>query len=425
MQRALLAILAALAVPNAATAENWPAWRGPRGDGTSAEAIAPVRWGPQENVRWKTPVGGRGHSSPVVWDDRVFLTTCREEQRERVLLCLNRTDGKVLWERVVVTAPLEKLHPLNSFASSTPATDGRHVFVTFLADPDVQVACYDFDGRRVWLRSPGKFASRHGFCSSPALHKDLVIVNCDQDGDGYLVALDRATGAERWRTERPNKTRSYCPPLIVEAGGRTQVVLSGSKCVAAYDPDTGKQLWILDGPTEQFAASLVSGDNLLFLTAGYPTYHLMAIRPDGRGNVTDTHVVWHHDKVKPTDAAYVPAPVVRDGLLYVVADTGWASCLDARTGKRLWKERLGRRHSASPVIVGPHVYFPDDTGETWVVKAAAKYELVGRNKLGEEVFASPAVSRGQLFLRTTGHLYCIEEAGQGPRLSAPGGAARR
>jgi outer membrane protein assembly factor BamB len=389
-----------------ARADEWPGWRGPRGDGVSDDSNVPLRWSRTENVRWKVAVPGRGHSSPVVWGDRVFVTSCREKEQERVLLCYDRRDGKLLWQRVVLTAPLEKLHGLNSHASSTPATDGRHVFVTFLADPHVRVVCYDFNGNRVWDRSPGTFSSRHGFCSSPCLYKDLVIVNADQDADGYLVALDRATGAERWRTARPNQTRSYCPPVVFDVAGRKQLVLTGSKCAAGYDPDTGRQNWIVDGPTEQFVASMVERDGLVFLTAGFPTYHVMAIRPDGSGNVTTTHVVWH-DATTKTGAAYVPSPIVHGKSLYVVSDEGWLNCFDAATGRRRWKERLGRHHSASPVSAGGYLFFLDDSGETWVLHAGDKLDVVARNKLGEECRGSPAVAHGQLFIRTLEHLYCI------------------
>jgi outer membrane protein assembly factor BamB len=381
-------------------AENWPSWRGPRGDGTSRETIAPLRWSSQDNVAWKTAVPGKGHSSPVVWGDRVFVTTCLEQDGRRLLLCYNRRDGKLLWEQVVLTAELEKLHALNSRASSTPATDGRHVYVSFLANPRMQVACYDMDGHLVWRKSPGEFHSRHGFCSPPILYKDMVILNGDQDAVAWLVALDKSTGAERWRTDRPNRTRSYCPPLIVEAGGKTQLVLSGSKCVAGYDPDTGKQLWLIDGPTEQYVASLVFANGLFFMTAGFPTYHLMAIKPDGA-------VAWHHDRLPERQASYVPSPIAHGEYFFVVSDPGFLTCLDARTGKKLWFERLGQHHSASPISVGDNLYFVSDDGVTYVVKAGPRFELVSKNPLGDECYASPAVSRGQIFIRTLHNLYCI------------------
>ncbi|HJT77561.1 MAG TPA: PQQ-binding-like beta-propeller repeat protein, partial [Gemmataceae bacterium] len=324
-----------------------------------------------------------------------------------VLLCLDRRDGKVLWQRVVLTAPLEKKHKLNSYASSTPATDGKHVWVSFLAYPRMVVVCYDLDGNEVWRVSPGEFHSVHGFCSPPVLYKDLVILNGDQDAKAYIVALEKQTGKERWRADRPNRTRSYCPPLVIDAGGRKELVLSGSKCVASYDPDTGKQRWIIDGPTEQFVASLVYRHGLLCLTAGFPTYHLMGIRPGGEGNVTKTAVAWHHDYGKRPEVPYVPSPIAFGDYFAVVSDGGWATCVEIETGNRVWRGRLGGHHSASPVAAGGYLYFPADDGTTYVLRAGPKFEVVARNELDEAIRSSPAVAHGQLFLRTLEHLYCI------------------
>jgi hypothetical protein len=416
MTRVIRISLVVLALAAPVWAEDWPGWRGPRGDGTSSEANVPVRWSATENVAWKVPIRGKGYSSPIVWGDRVFLTTCLEDQKNRVLLALDRRSGKGLWERVVLTAPLEKKNPLNSYASSTPATDGNHVWVTFLEFPNVQVVCYDVEGKEVWRRSPGKLYSIHGFCSSVLLYKDMVIVSADQDATGadraYIVALDKATGKERWRIDRPNRVRSYCPPVIFQAAGKPQMVLSGSKCVASYDPDTGKQYWIIDGPTEQFVASLVFTDDVFMVTGGYPTLHILGIRPDGQGNVTSTHVLWHERKTP----AYVPSPIAAGKSFFVVSDEGQTSCIEARTGKRVWQEKLGRHHRPSPVSAGGNLYFLDDDGATFVVKAAEKFELLARNALGEECNASPAVSRGQFFIRTVKNLYCIGpgEKGQTP-----------
>ena len=403
----VLFLTALLGTAGTTRAGDWPGWRGPRGDGVSDEPTLPVRWTGADNVAWKTPIPGKGHSSPVVRGDRVFVTTCVEDKEERRLLCLGRRDGRVLWDRLVLKGKLEGLHKLNSRASSTPAADERHVYVPFLDGANVVVACYDFDGKEAWKTSPGVFASKHGFCSSPVLHKDLVIVNCDHDGDGYLVALDRATGATRWKTDRPNKTRSYCVPILVEAGGKKQLVMSGSLCVAGYDPDTGRQLWIIDGPTEQYVSSLVFLDNVLFLTAGFPTYHYMGIRPDGEGNVTTSHVLWHHSKVPPREGSYVPSPIARGKWFFVVSDQGWCNCFEAKTGERKWLRQFGKHHSASPVAANGLLYFPADDGETWVLKASDTFEVVARNPLGEECYASPAVARGQIFLRGDKHLVCI------------------
>jgi len=393
---------------------DWPMWRGPKGDGTTGEEGFPTRWSATENVVWKTPIPGKGHSSPIVWGGQVFVTSAIEEgdpnqAKDRLLLCLDRKDGRVLWQKTVVTAKPEPIHKLNTRASSTPATDGDRVYVTFLDNPKVVVAAYGFNGAEAWKVSPGEFESRHGFCSPPIVYKDLVIVNCDQDAfdkkkAAYIVALDRKTGAEKWRIDRPNRIRSYCPPLIVEAGGRTQMVLTGALTVAGYDPETGKQLWIIDGPTEQFVASMVYSKGLFFLTAGFPTYHVMGIKPDGSGNVTNTHVAWHE---KNGGAGYVPSPVAHGDHIFLVHDEGRATCRDALTGKLHWMERLGKHHSASPVCAEGRLYFPDDDGVTWVVKADSKFELLEKNPIGENCYASPAFSKGQIFLRGSKHLFCI------------------
>jgi len=401
---AIVAAFTAFAV--SLSASDWPGWRGPHSDGVSDETGIPVRWSQTENILWKVPIPGRGYSSPIVWGDRIFLTTCEEKKLERLLLCLDRRDGKTLWQQVVLKAPLERINNLNSYASSTPATDGKFVWVPFQDRDTMFVACYDFEGKLVWSQRPGKFTAQHGFCSSPTLYKDLVILNGDQDGPAYIVALDKMTGAERWRADRPNKVRSYVPPVVFDAAGKKQLILSGSKCVASYDPDTGKQIWIVDGPTEQFVASLVQTDGVFFLTGGFPELHLLGIRPDGEGNVTKSHVIWHERKNQKT-VSYVPSPIAYDNWFFLVSDGGTASCLEAKTGQYVWSERLGRHHSASVVLADALIYFLDDDGQTFVVKAAPKLEVVSKNPLGETCFASPAISRGRLYIRSTKHLYCI------------------
>lgn len=417
MSRVLIAFTVCLCFASASQAENWPMWRGPRGDGTSLDKGFPAKWdiANNTNIAWKSEIPGNGHSSPIVWNDRVFLTTCLEESdpkkpQARVLICIDRADGKIRWQKTVLSSSKEQIHKLNSFASSTPATDGTHVFVTFFDAPKVVVAAYDFDGNEVWRKSPGEFQSQHGFCSPPILHKNLVIVNCDQDAFGkkkpaYVVAFDRATGEEKWRIDRPNRIRSYCPPLIAEAGGKTQMVMTGCLTVASYDPDTGKQHWIINGPTEQFVASMIYHKGLFFLTAGFPTYHVMGIKPDGEGNITKTHVAWHEEK----GGGYVPSPVAAGDNIFLVHDDGRASCRDALTGKLHWLERLGKHHSASPVTAEGKIYYADDDGMTFVVNGSSKFEIAEKNNIGETIFASPAFSNGQIFLRGSKHLFCLAE----------------
>lgn len=403
----MLVLLATLTV--ATHAGDWPQWRGPRGDGRSAETAFPMRWSKTENVAWRAPLPGTGHASPVVSGGKVFTVAANAETQERLLLCLDRTNGKLLWQQAVLKAPMERLHRENSHASSTPACDGERVFCTFLDGTEVVVAAYDLAGKQLWLKRPGIFASVHGFSSTPILYKDKVIVNCDHDGPGYIVALARTDGRELWRIDRPNRTRSYCTPLIREAAGRTQMVLSGSKCIASYDPETGKLLWIVDGPTDQFVASPVFSETtgLFYITGGFPDHHVMAIRPDGSGNVTATHVVWHHRGA--AGVSYVPSPIIEGGWLLLTDDRGFAHAFDAKTGAIVWNERFARSH-ASIVSAAGLLYFLDDNGVCRIVKPAEKFAVLAINALGEPAYASPALSSGQIFLRTDQALYCIGAA---------------
>jgi outer membrane protein assembly factor BamB len=390
--------------PLAAVAENWPCWRGPRLDGTSLDKNAPLHWSATSNVAWRVALPGIGHASPIVWNDRVFLVTSMPETQSRDLLCFARGTGGVRWRKTVITSPLERKHNLNSHASSTPATDGNLIYVAFLDRDEMVVAAYDFDGNQKWLVRPGRFSSMHGFCSSPILYKDLVIVNGDHDGDGYIVALRNGTGGEVWRIDRPNKTRSYCAPLIQEMTGKTQMVLSGTKCVASYDPANGRLRWIIDGPTDQFVASPVYSERtgLVYISGGYPDHHILAVKPDGHENVTKTKIVWRTNK----GVAYVPSPIIEGDYFLIVSDSGVAHCFDAATGGILWQERLGEHH-ASLISANRLVYFLSDEGIMNVVKPGPQFACMARNELGEHTFASPAISEGQIFVRGDKHLFCI------------------
>ena len=414
-----------LLVTASVSAENWPGWRGPRGDGSSLEKNVPTSWNGEtgENILWKVAVPGAGHASPVIWEDRVFLVSCFEETQERVLISLERDSGRELWRRTVFKAPLETKHNLNSRASGTPVTDGELIYVTFLqvdgstvpapnvgnnrpVTPGVMVvAAYDFEGNRQWTVKPGEFISAHGYSSCPVLYKDSLIVNGDHDGKGYVVALDKRTGQTKWKVLRKHGIRSYVTPIIREVAGRTQMVMSGSQSVVSYDPTDGSKHWEIEGPTEQFVASMVFDGKLFFMACGFPTHHVLGIRPDGKGDVTDTHVEWHATNAK----CYVPSPVVVGKYLLVADDRGTANCFDSATGKQLWKERLGKHYSASLMHANGLAYFIADDGITKIVKPASQLEVVAENKLGEYSFASPAISNGQIFIRGEKHLYCISE----------------
>ena len=420
-------LLAVCVIPWIATpvfAENWPCWRGPRLDGSSAETNLPLTWSEKENVAWRTPIPGVGFSSPIVHGDRVFVTTCLLKEEKRVLFCIDRRDGQPIWQREVLRSPLEPIHGRNSRASATPATDGKYVFTSFLRlrpkidddgpptkprekspiapslVPEMVITCWDYEGNKVWEKVPGRFYSRHGYCSSPILYKDLVIINGDQDALAYIVALDKKTGSEAWRIDRSHRMRSYCVPLIVNAGGRTQMVLTGNEGVASYNPDSGEPIWAFDGPTEQYVASPVWGDGLFFMTAGFPDYHDWTVTPEGK-------TLWHEKKTTAKKASYVPSPIAVPGHFWMISDEGWLSSFEAQTGKRTFFEQLGRMFSASPVLADGHVYLADEDGVTHVLKAGGTFDVESRNRLPEKICASPAVSQGQIFLRTAGHLYCI------------------
>jgi len=388
-------------------AEDWPCWRGPRLDGTSHETRVPLHWSSQSNIAWAVTLPGVGHASPIVLGERLFIIAALLDTPQRLLLCLDRDNGKVVWQQTVLAAPLEQKHSLNSYASSTPATDGSSVFVAFLDRDQMYVAAYDLAGNRKWGVRPGPFASRHGFCSSPILYKDRVIVNGDHDGESYLVALSRNDGRVLWKTPRENHTRSYCAPLISEMAGHWQMVLSGDKCVASYNPETGARNWVIDGPTEQFVASPVYSRklDLVFITGGFPDHHILAIRPNGSGNVTQTHIAWRTTQ----GAAYVPSPILAGEYFLITSDSGTAHCFEAATGKLVWKKRLGEQH-ASLVSADGLVFFLNDKGVMNIVKPGPEFERIAQNELGEKCFASPAISNGRLFLRGENHLYCIGES---------------
>ena len=403
---AFIVLIASLLACSAATAraEAWPCWRGPRGDGTCIEKNIPTNWDPGE-ATWKTELPGQGHASAIVWGDRVLTVTALPATQERVLLCLDRGTGKILWQRTVVQGPLEKLHKENSHASGTPATDGERVYVTFRVGNDIVVAAHDFaGGKQLWLVRPGTHVGEWGFSNEPVLYKDKVIVDGDSKGDSFLIALGREDGKTIWRVDRTNKGISYSAPLIRELAGRTQLIQCGDRCVASFDPDTGRQLWKVDGPSEEFVATPVYSERagLIFVSSSWPKRFLLAIRPDGSGNVTESHIAWQDTEGAP----YVPSMIVAGDFLLSVNRSGVAFCYEAATGRVLWQEKLGRHH-ASPVLVSGLVFLTNDDGEVNVIKPGVEFERVAKFELGESCYASPAISDGQVFLRGFKHLFCF------------------
>jgi outer membrane protein assembly factor BamB len=386
-------------------AENWPVWRGPRGDGTSLDKNPPIQWSATSNVVWKTAVPGEGHSSPIIWNDRIFLTTAFQDTQERALLSFDRASGKLLWQQTVLKAPLEAKNPENSYASSSVATDGKLLFTTFLDVSNVVVTANDFSGKQAWQVRPGLFYSQHGFSHTPVLFEDKVIIVCYSKGENFIVALNQADGKVAWKVQGENPTQSYSAPLIREMAGRMQMVVAGNRTVTSYDPRTGRKLWFYTGHSEDSVVTAVYNEKtgLVLTSSSWPKKVLVAIKPDGEGDITATKVAWKNE----SNAPYVPSPISVGDWFFTCSFSGRETCcLDAATGNLLWKEKTGAYH-ASPVVSNGLVYFLNDDGVMTVVKAGPKFELAARNELGEKTYASPAICDGQIFLRTAVNLYCI------------------
>lgn len=384
----------------------WPRWRGPSGQGVAEGQGYPDRWSSTENVAWRAPVPGRGHSSPIVWGDRIFLSTAYDDGRV-ALLGFRRSDGRLLWETFGPDRTAESRHPKNTHASATPTTDGLRVYASFGSKGMLAV---DFDGRIVWHRSLGTFNNYHGTAGSPLLYKDRLIVFQDHSGGtgggAFIAALDARTGRTLWHVRRTGSV-GWSTPIAIRAFDHDEVIVSSQQRVHAYDPDTGRELWTCRGNLYEVVPTPVVGHGLVFCSSGRagPT---LAIRPGGLGDVTDTHVAWQ----SPRGSPFVPSPLLYGDYLYLVNDmTSVSTCLEATTGKVMWQGRLGAAaregFSASPVAVDGKVFFTNDDGETFVVRAGPTFELLHVNRLNARTLASPALVDGRWYFRTDRELLAI------------------
>ena len=385
-------------------AQNWPCWRGPNGDGTSSEINLPVKWDSVTNVVWKITVPGTGYSSPIVWNDKIFLTTAFPATQEKVLLCYNTVNGNLLWKKTVLKTTFEQKHDNNSFASGTPSTDGTRVYVSFLDGKDIVVGAYDFSGKQVWLQRPGTFLSPHGYSCSPVLFEDKVIINGDSQGDSFVAALSRTDGHIIWKVSHERPAHSFSTPIFRKMAGKMQMIFCGNKEIASYNPGDGSRYWFVNGPSEDFCSSPVYNEKsgLVLVSSAWPVRNLVAIKPDGQGDVTNSHVVWQSRK----GAYYVPSPVCTDDYLFTTMTTGEVNCIEVATGNILWVKNLGMQYS-SPVLANGLVYMPNDDGVITVIKPGPRFEYVAKNSIGERMNASPAISRGKIYIRGYQHLYCI------------------
>ncbi len=419
-----------------ASAGNWPQWRGPDGSGISNEKNLPSEWSPTKNVKWKTPIEGRSHSSPIVWGNRVFLTTSIEGEAvpgakavKHVLegdkeflhpdsvgadrkhtfkvLCIDRDTGKILWQSTAWEGtPYDNRHRKSSYAASTPATDGKLVYAFFGTEG---LYAYDFKGNLAWKAQLGNLGTvGMGTGTSPILFDNLVIVQCDEENGAasFIVAVDKKTGKEVWKTPRKVQV-SWSTPLLVRTATRAELITSGTEALISYDPATGKELWRHKGVESNAIPSPVANNEMAYLVAGFPAKIAYAIKLGQNGDLTGTsNVPWKYEK----GTAYVPSPILYGDYLYLTTDRGILTCIDAKTGEVKYEGGripIPATFTASPVAFENKILMTSEDGDTFIVKAGPKHEILGTNSVGEPVYASPAIADGRIFIRGEKNLYCI------------------
>ncbi len=419
-----------------AAAGNWPQWRGPDGTGVSNEKNLPTEWGPTKNIKWKTAIEGRSHSSPIVWGNRVFLTTAIEgavvpgakavkhvlegdkeflhpdsvgadHKHTFKVLCIDRESGKILWQSTAWEGtPYDNRHRKSSYAASTPTTDGKLVYAFFGTEG---LYAYDFKGNLAWKAQLGNLGTvGMGTGTSPILFENLVIVQCDEENGeaSFIVALDKKTGKEVWKTPRKVQV-SWSTPILVRTATRAELITSGTEFLISYDPATGKELWRHKGVESNAIPSPVANSEMAYLVAGFPAKIAYAIKLGQNGDLTGTpNVPWKYEK----GTAYVPSPILYGDYLYLTTDRGILTCIDAKTGEVKYEGGripIPATFTASPVAFENKILMTSEDGDTFIIKAGPKHEILGTNSVGEPVYASPAIADGRIFIRGEKNLYCI------------------
>jgi hypothetical protein len=384
-------------------AQNWARWRGPSGQGVVTGSGYPDKWSATQNVLWKVRVPGNGNSSPIVWRDRILLTTAQQGGSRLSLLAFRRGDGGQLWEAVVPAGRGDSAHYKNGYASATPATDGERVYVSFGSRG---LFAFDLDGKLLWQRDLGRISNYHGPAGSPLLYKDRIILYQDQDSGGFIAAFNAQTGQQMWKTAR-QASIGWGTPIAVQVGDHDELIVNGQSRVVAYDPNSGRELWRCGGSSYEVIPTPVVGYGLVFCASGRvgPT---LAIRPGGQGDVTNSHLAWS----TPRGSPFVPSPILYGEQLYTVNDmASIVTSFDAISGRVLWQGRLGvaqrEGFSASPVGVDGKVFFTNDDGRTFVLRAGPTFQLMHVNDIGERTLASPALVDGRWYIRTDQHLFAI------------------
>ncbi len=394
-----MAITNILADENAVVAEagEWPWWRGPSFDGAADSSQSPpINWSDTESILWRTPIPGRGHGSPIVRDGEVLLATADPERKVQLVLCFDAATGAKKWESIVHEGGFDNANAMAgnakaSFASSTVASDGQQLYINFFNNDAVFTTALNNQGDIVWQRKVTDYVMHQGYGSSPLIYQSLVIASADNKGGGAVVGFDRATGKEAWRRKRPAKP-NYASPVVHSVDGRDQLFLTGCDLVTSLNPNTGEARWEIDGATTECVTTTVTDGKHVYSTGGYPKNHIAAIVADGSGELA-----WELNT-----RGYVPSMLIRDGYLYATLDDGVATCIDSGTGKTMWKSRLGGTFSSSPVLVGDTIYATNEEGQTYVFKAnPEKFVKLAMNKLGESVFATPAICGGRIYTRVS------------------------
>jgi outer membrane protein assembly factor BamB len=405
----LLIVGLVLATGGLAAADNWSRFRGPNGTGVAADMEIPIKWDQENGILWKVPMPGPGNSSPIVWGKRLFVQAASSDGKQRWLLCLDANDGKVLWQRDVPGSKV-KTHAKNTLASATPATDGERVYAAFWDGKNVAMVAYDFDGNLVWRRELGKFVSQHGAGASPVVYGNKVFFNNDQDGSAALLALDAKTGKTAWQAPREAYRACYSSPFLLDRpGGGSDLIVASTGGITAYNPDNGHVnwhwVWSFDRMPLRTTGSPIAAHGMIFACSGDGggDRHMVAVRLENGGGVTRPVLAWENKKIVP----YVPTLLVRGDYLYFVNDNGYAGCYIARTGEKVWYERLQGTLTSSPVLIDGKIVAPTEDGDVYVLAAEPMYRLLAKNSLGERIGASPAVADHRMFLRGQEHLFCI------------------
>lgn len=394
-----LAVLLALALAPWCAAQEWTRFRGPNGSGLSQATTVPAQWS-DSDYNWKIELPGIGHSSPVIWGHKLFLTSADEQNAERIVLCIDTESGRTLWERRFASQAHHK-HLRNSFASSTPAVDELHVYLCWTTPDEYTLLALDHDGRDAWKLDLGPFESQHSGGTSPIVYEDLVILNNDQDGPSFLVAVDRRSGEIRWKAPRDSAVVAYSTPCVLSREGRDELIFnSQAHGISSIDPLTGKTNWEMKVFDKRSVSSPIVAGGLVFGTCGSGGggIYVAAVRPGPEPELA----------YKITEGGtYVPSVVAKDDLLFIVGDKGIASCSRLATGETVWRERLGGNFSGSPVIVNDKLYAIAEDGTVVVLSASENFAILGQMPLGEDSRSTPAVAGGRMYLRTYSHLFSI------------------